>query len=178
MVTMRSIWKKTLDQTKVTASHASDRVDDGRVGVLVQRRVQTELHPLVLDHPLQFLPAQRSELVDEADPRVQLCVAGQSFLQTLHADEYHAHVATVVEVAQLLAVLRRSASSTRSRSSGCRTTAAFGSPYHVARAPRPSTVPHRLLTACSTLRGVLVTPGVYSTVRHGLLSRGGTALER
>src|SRR5207247_5252778 len=74
-----------------------------------------------------------------------------------------------------LAVLRRSASSTTSRSGDCRTTAAFGSPYHVARAARPSTVPHTLLTACSTLRGVLVTPGVYSTVRHGPLSRAGVA---
>src|SRR5437763_107370 len=63
-------------------------------------------------------------------------------------------------------------------SGGWRRTVAFGSPYHVARAPMPSTVPHRLPTAFSTVRGVLVTPGVYRTVRHGPLSRGGVGLCR
>ena len=72
--------KQTLDQTKVAAGDASDRIDDGGVGVLVQRHVQAKLHPLVLDHPLQFQPAQGSELMDEADPRVELRAAGESFL--------------------------------------------------------------------------------------------------
>ena len=48
--------KQPLDQTKVATRDARDRVDHGSVGVLVQRRVQAELHPLVLDHPLQFWP--------------------------------------------------------------------------------------------------------------------------
>src|SRR5437899_13005567 len=42
--------KQTLDHTKVATSYASDRIDHGRPGVLVERRIQTELHPLVLDH--------------------------------------------------------------------------------------------------------------------------------
>jgi len=103
----------------------------------------------MLDHALQFLPAQGSELMHEADPRVQLRVASQSFLKAGHANQHHAYLSTIVEVAQLLetGVLSRSASSTTSKSGGWLITVAFGSPYHVARAPRPSTVPHRLRTA-------------------------------
>ena len=44
--------KQTLDETKVATRDASDRIDHGGVGALVERRVQTELHPLVLDYPL------------------------------------------------------------------------------------------------------------------------------
>ncbi len=55
----------------------------------------------MLEHPLQFLAAQGSELVDEADPRVQLGVARESFPQTRHANKHHPHVAAVVEVTEL-----------------------------------------------------------------------------
>ena len=98
--------KQTLDETKVATRDASDRIDHGSVGVLVERGVQAELHPLVLDHPLQLLPAQGSELMHEAHPRVQLCVAGQPFLQTWHANEDDSNVSTVVKVAQLLEARR------------------------------------------------------------------------
>ncbi len=74
--------------------------------MLVVRQVQAELHPLMLDYALKFLAAKRPELMNEADPRVQLRVAGQSFLESGHADQHHAHLSTVVEVAQLLETCR------------------------------------------------------------------------
>ena len=93
--------KQTPDQTKVAAGDASDRIDDGGIGVLVERHVQAKLHPLVLDNPLQFQAAQGSELVDEADSRVQLRVAGESFLQTRHTNEHDSNVSAIVEVTEL-----------------------------------------------------------------------------
>jgi hypothetical protein len=84
------------------ACDACDRVDHGRIDVLVVCHVEAELDPLMLDDTLEFLPAQRVELMDEADTRVQLRVAGQAFLESRHADQHHAHLSTVVEVAQLL----------------------------------------------------------------------------
>src|SRR6266568_2752960 len=37
--------KQTLDQTKVAACDASDRIDHGGIGVIVKRRVQAKLAP-------------------------------------------------------------------------------------------------------------------------------------
>ena len=172
--------KQTLDQTKVAAGDASDRIDDGGIGVLVERHVQAKLHPLVLDNPLQFQAAQGSELVDEADSRVQLRVAGESFLQTRHANEHDANISTIVEVAELF------------KACGFETVGFINheqvwrlAPHRcvwiaVPRGAGTQAVdcPHRLPTATSTVRGVLVTPGVYSTVRHGPLSRGGVGVWR
>ena len=44
--------------------------------------------------------------MDEADPRVQLGVAGESFLQTRHADEHHPDVSAIVELTELLEARR------------------------------------------------------------------------
>jgi len=113
-------------------------------------------------HALQFPPAQGSELVDETHARVQLCVAGESFLQTRHANEHDANVSAIVEIAELFEA---------------RGFESVGFIYdeQVGRLPPHRCVgiavpgrsctqavdcPHRLLTACSTVRGVLVTPGV------------------
>jgi hypothetical protein len=70
IVMMRSIWaKETLDQTKVATCDASDRSDDGGIGLGVQGCVEAELHPLMLDHALELLPTQQPELVDEVRDR-------------------------------------------------------------------------------------------------------------
>ena len=39
--------------------------------------------------------------MDEADPRVQLRVAGESFLQTRHTNEHDSNVSAIVEVTEL-----------------------------------------------------------------------------
>jgi hypothetical protein len=57
---------------------------------------------LALNDTLQLSSAQGSKLVNEADARVQLCVACQTLLHAWHADEHQAHMAPIVEVAQLL----------------------------------------------------------------------------
>jgi hypothetical protein len=44
--------------------------------------------------------------VDEADPRVQLRVTGESLLQTRHVNQHHAHVSAVVEVTYLFKARR------------------------------------------------------------------------
>jgi hypothetical protein len=59
--------KQTLDQTKVATCYAGNRTDDGGIGLPVKRGIEADLHPLMLDHALQFLPTQRPEQVDEAE---------------------------------------------------------------------------------------------------------------
>jgi hypothetical protein len=60
--------EKALDQAKVVAGNARNRVDHGGLHVLVVRQVEAELHRLMLDDTLKLLAAQRLELMDEADP--------------------------------------------------------------------------------------------------------------
>ena len=91
--------EQPLDKTKVAASDAGDGVDHVRLSEVVEFQAQTELQGLALDDGLQLSSAQRSKLVNEADARVQLCVASQPLLQTRHTDKHHAHLSAIVEVA-------------------------------------------------------------------------------
>jgi hypothetical protein len=116
-------------------------------------------------------PPRARELVDEADPRVQLRVAREPLLEAGHADEHQTDVATIVHAAQLLepSGLRRSASSTMTRSGGSGRGRCAERSW--SRLARPNTAAQIASISRSTMRGVLVTPGVYRTVRQGPLSR-------
>jgi len=59
--------KQTLDQAKVATRDSRDCVDHGRIDVLVEGCVETELYPLMLNDALKLLPAQRLEVMNEAD---------------------------------------------------------------------------------------------------------------
>src|SRR6266849_1729036 len=65
-------------------------------------RPQAELQRLVSDQALQLGSAQRQELVDEPDPRIQLGVSAQALLKTRHTDEHQPDLPTVIQIAQLL----------------------------------------------------------------------------
>ena len=64
-------------------------------------RVRPSL-PVVLQDEEQFVGGERPVLVDEADPAVELRVAGEALFDAGHADEDHAELAAVVVVAELL----------------------------------------------------------------------------
>jgi hypothetical protein len=55
-----------------------------------------------LQHEGELFCAEGPVFVDEADPAVQLRVAGEGLLDAGHADQDHAEVAAVVVVAELL----------------------------------------------------------------------------
>jgi hypothetical protein len=60
--------KESLDQTKVAARDARNRVAHGGINRLTVGHVQPKLHPALLDDALEFPSAQRLELMYEADP--------------------------------------------------------------------------------------------------------------
>ena len=70
---------------------------------LVSSRVerQAELVPVVGQDEREVVGVERLVLVGEADPAVQLGVAGQLPVEAGHADQDQAEVAAVEEVAEL-----------------------------------------------------------------------------
>ena len=94
--------EQTLDQSEVATGDAHDAAEDARVNPVVQFESQTELERLSSDDALQLGSAQRQELVDEPDARIQLGVSPQALLKTRHADQHQADMATVIQIAQLL----------------------------------------------------------------------------
>src|SRR6516162_6233408 len=94
--------EEAFNQAEVAASDAHNGAQDGRLGPLIQLEAQTELLRLAVDDVLQLRAAEREVLVDEADARIQLCVARQPLLEAWHADEHQTDGAAIVRVAQLL----------------------------------------------------------------------------
>jgi hypothetical protein len=90
-----------------------------------------------------------------------------------HADQDQADVAAVVQVAELLkrGCLEAVGLVDKDRSGwvGCR----GWSEYVLARSASPETARQRPAKSRSTMRGVLITPGVCKIVRHGPLSGRG-----
>ena len=70
------------------------------VGVVGVER-QAELVPVVGEHGRDVVGVQRPVLVGEADPAVELRVAGELPVEAGHADQDQAEVAAVEEVAEL-----------------------------------------------------------------------------
>lgn len=64
-------------------------------------------HPSLLQQGLDVSITEGPELVDEADPRKELRVAGHTLFDSGHADEHHAHATSIEDGAQLLQTVHR-----------------------------------------------------------------------
>ncbi len=60
--------EQALDEPKVAAGHARDRVDDIGLHGHLRCGIQSQLDPLAIDDVLELASAQRLELVHEANP--------------------------------------------------------------------------------------------------------------
>ena len=70
--------EQALQQPKVAAGDANDGGDGFGIGEVAEVDHQTQFLPLVLEDEVHFLFAQRLEVMDEADPGVELRIARQT----------------------------------------------------------------------------------------------------
>ena len=72
--------EQSLDQSEVATRDARDCGHHVAVSGTARLKAQAELVPMPLNYGVQFLTAQRPEVMHEADARVQLRVSRQLFL--------------------------------------------------------------------------------------------------
>ena len=94
--------QETGEETEVPTRDPEDAGDGLLVGDPSLGQIGTRWTPLLLQEPTDFLGGQRVELVDEADPGIELGVAGEALFETGHTDEHEADVADIEDGAELL----------------------------------------------------------------------------
>ena len=93
--------EEPLDEAEVPAGEPDSQGQGGGIVGVVRVADQAEVLPLAGEDEVQLLAAEWPELVDEADPRVELGVARQTLLEARHADEHQPETTPVGAIAQL-----------------------------------------------------------------------------
>lgn len=94
--------EEPFQEPEVAASDAGDCGDGLSVGEVFEVERLTEVSPMPLQNEVQFVLAEGSVLVCEADPAVELRVPAELLLQSWHADQDEADLVSVIPVAEEL----------------------------------------------------------------------------
>jgi hypothetical protein len=94
--------EEPLQQPEIPTGDPDNRGDGFGVGEFRGMQCQPELGLLLRQDKLELFAAQRSELMDEANPGVELRIPCQAFFDPGHANQDQAQLAPVIEIPYLL----------------------------------------------------------------------------